>query len=169
MTRLTLSLPMAQKFRAGLKTQTRRVSPPKFKVGDVVAIAEPCVIYIEDRFEQVSVRCCYAADEANGSTANYDPEEIARCAKMPTVINRTLRSARFMPGWAERSRIRITEIREERLGDITEADAVREGFADRAAFLAYFASIDDRVPVDRLRTLADLTLPVWAISFEVVT
>ena len=35
MTRLTLSLPMARAFRAGLKTQTRRVSPPRFKVGDV--------------------------------------------------------------------------------------------------------------------------------------
>ena len=40
MTRLPLSLPMARAFRAGLKTQTRRVSPPKFSVGDVVAIAE---------------------------------------------------------------------------------------------------------------------------------
>ena len=74
-----------------------------------------------------------------------------------------------MPGWAERSRIKITEIREQALGDITEADAVREGFGSRDAFLAYFASIDDRVPVDRLRTLADLTLPVWVVSFEVVT
>jgi hypothetical protein len=112
--------------------------------------------------------CCWYAADTDWSKY-FDPAEIARCAKMPTVINRTPRSARFMPGWAERSRIKITEIREERLGDITEADAVREGFADRAAFLAYFASIDDRVPVDRLRTLADLTLPVWVVSFEVVT
>ncbi len=168
MTRLPLSLPMAQKFRAGLKTQTRRVSPPKFKVGDVVAIAEPCTISLCQAPGCVPyLHCEYAAGGA--VTLDGDPTEIARCSTMKTVINRTPRSARFMPGWAERSRIKITEIREERLGDITEADAVREGFADRAAFLAYFASIDDRVPVDRLRTLADLTLPVWAISFEVVT
>ena len=168
MTRLTLSLPMAQKFRAGLKTQTRRVSPPRFKVGDVVAIAEPCTVSLCQAPGCVPyLHCEYSAGGA--VTLDGDAEEIARCAKMPTVINRTPRSARFMPGWAERSRIRITEIREEALGDITEADAVREGFTDRAAFLAYFASIDDRVPVDRLRTLADLTLPVWVVSFEVVT
>ena len=168
MTRLPLSLPMAQAFRAGLKTQTRRVSPPRFNVGDVVAIAEPCTISLCQAPGCVPyLHCEYSAGGA--VTLDGDAEEIARCATMPTVINRTPRSARFMPGWAERSRIKITEIREEALGDITEADAVREGFADRAAFLAYFASIDDRVPVDRLRTLADLTLPVWVVSFEVVT
>ena len=160
MTRLTLSLPMAQAFRAGLKTQTRRVSPPKFNVGDVVAIAEPCTISLCQAPGCVPyLHCEYAAGGA--VTLDGDPHENARCSTMPTVINRTPRSARFMPGWAERSRIKITEIREERLGDITEADAVREGFADRAAFMAYFGTLH-KGPID-------LTLPVWAISFEVVT
>lgn len=161
MTRLTLSLPMAKAFHAGLKAQTRRVSPPRFKVGDVVAIAEPCTVSADHHPDLGDfLRCTYAADGAIKINAD-DPAEIARCAKMPTVINRTPRSARFMPGWAERSRIKITEIREERLGDITEAEAVREGFADRAAFLAYFGTLH-KGPVD-------LTRPVWAISFEVVT
>jgi len=160
MTRLTLSLPMAKAFHAGLKTQTRRVSPPKFNVGDVVAIAEPCAISLCQAPGCVPyLHCEYSAGGA--VTLDGDAEEIARCAKMPTVINRTPRSARFMPGWAERSRIRITEIREERLGDITEADAVREGFVSRDAFLAYFGTLH-KGPVD-------LTRPVWAISFEVVT
>lgn len=160
MTRLPLSLPMAQKFRAGLKTQTRRVSPPRFNVGDVVAIAEPCAISLCQAPGCVPyLHCEYSAGGA--VTLDGDAEEIARCAKMPTVINRTPRSARFMPGWAERSRIKITEIREERLGDITEADAVREGFVSRDAFLAYFGTLH-KGPID-------LTLPVWAISFEVVT
>ena len=57
--------------------------------------------------------------------------------------------------------LRILAIEEQALGDITEADAVREGFADRAAFLAYFATLH-KGPID-------LTRPVWAISFEVVT
>ena len=168
MKRLTFSLPMVRAFRARLKTQTRRVTRPRFEVGETVAIAEPCIVrHFDDMLFGESIRCCYAADD--DYTDNRDPEQIARCSTMPTVINRTPRSARFMPGWAERSRVRITEIREERLGDITEADAVREGFANVAEFMAYFASIDDRVPVDRLRTLADLNLPVWVVSFEVVT
>ena len=160
MTRLTLSLPMAKAFRAWLKTQTRRVSPPRFAVGDVVAIAEPCTISLCQAPGCVPyLHCEYAAGGA--VTLDGDAEEIARCAKMPTVINRTLRAGRFMPGWAERSRVRIAEIREERLGDITEADAVREGFTDRAAFLAYFGTLH-KGPID-------LTLPMWTISFEVVT
>jgi hypothetical protein len=44
---------MTRALRAGLKTETRRVSPPAFSVGDVVAVAEPCAIYIEDRVEQL--------------------------------------------------------------------------------------------------------------------
>jgi hypothetical protein len=151
---------MAQKFRAGLKTQTRRVSPPKFNVGDVVAIAEPCRVTIDDApGEEWLVFCRYEADGAIKS--RDDKKEWLRCSTMDTVANNTLRAGRFMPGWAERSRIRITAIEEQRLGDITEADAVREGFGSRDAFLAYFGTLH-KGPID-------LTRPVWAISFEVVT
>ena len=80
---------------------------------------------------------------------------------MKTVQNATPRAGRFMPGWAERSRIRITKIEQQPLGDITEADAIAEGFTSRQDFLAYFGTLH-KGPID-------LTLPVWAISFEVVT
>ena len=161
MKRLTFSLPMVRAFRAGLKTQTRRVSPPRFEVSEIVAIAEPCAIAYDD--ERKRLLCRYEVDRYGGGGVRScdDPAEIARCSTMPTVINRTLRAPRFMPGWAERSRVRITEIRQEALGDITEADAVREGFGSRDAFLDYFATLHPG-PVD-------LTLPVWVVSFEVVT
>ena len=158
MTRLTLSLPMAQKFHAGLKTQTRRVNPPRFAVGDVVAIAEPCTVRL-DPGEYSIVRCYYAADDA--VCILDDRAERERCATMKTVINATPRGARYMPGWAERSKVLITKIEQQHLSDITEADAVREGFVSRDAFLAYFGTLH-KGPID-------LTLPVWAISFEVVT
>lgn len=156
MKRLPFSLPMVRAFRAGLKTQTRRVSPPRFEVGEIVAIAEPCTVSLNASRD--GVICDYATGDMRIST---DPAEIARCSTMPTVINRTPRSARFMPGWAERSRIKITEIREERLGDITEADAVREGFANVAEFMAYFSTLHP--------SPLDFALPVWVVSFEVVT
>ena len=158
MTRLTFSLPMTRAFRAGLKTQTRRVSPPRFKVGDVVAIAEPCTVRL-DPGEYSLVRCYYAADET--VCILDDRAERERCSKMKTVQNATLRAGRFMPGWAERSRVRITAIEDQKLGDITEADAKAEGFGSRDDFLAYFATLH-KGPID-------LTLPVWVISFEVVT
>ena len=160
MTRLTFSLPMTRALRAKLKTQTRRVSPPRFKVGDVLAVAEPCTISLCQAPDCVPyLHCEYAA--GGEATINGDPAEIARCSTMKTVINRTLRAGRFMPGWAERSQVRITEIRQEALGDITEADAVREGFGSRGDFLAYFGTLH--------KGQIDLTLPVWAIHFEVVT
>ena len=158
MKRLPFSLPMVRAFRARRKTQTRRVNPPRFEVGEIVAIAEPCTVRL-DPGEYSIVRCYYAADDT--VCILDDLAERERCHKMTTVINRTPRSARFMPGWAERSRVRITEIRQEALGDITEADAVREGFANVAEFMAYFATLHPG-PVD-------LTLPVWVVSFEVVT
>ena len=158
MKRLPFSLPMVRAFRAGLKTQTRRVRPPRFEVGEIVAIAEPCRVEV-DSAEHGWVWCRYEVDGSDKPL--HDKAEWLRCHKMTTVINRTPRSARFMPGWAERSRVRITEIRQEALGDITEADAVREGFGSRDAFLDYFATLHPG-PVD-------LALPVWVVSFEVVT
>jgi len=66
-----------------------------------------------------------------------------------------------MPDHASPLIVRILAIEEQTLGDITDREAVAEGFADRAAFLAYFGTLH-KGPID-------LTLPVWAISFEVVT
>ena len=160
MSRIVFTLPMVRALRAGLKTQTRRVSPPRFNVGDVVAVGEPCTIALCQAPGCVPyLHCEYAAGGA--VTLDGDPAEIARCSTMPTVINRTLRSGRYLPGWAERTRLRITAIEKQRLGDITEADAKAEGFASRDDFLTYFGTLH-KGPID-------LTLPVWAIHFEVVT
>jgi hypothetical protein len=158
--RLVFSLPMTRALRAGLKTETRRASPPAFSVGEIVAVAEPCTISLCQAPGCVPyLHCEYAAGGA--ATLDGDPEEIARCATMPTVINRTRRSGRFMPGWAERTRLRIFGIEQQALGDITDQDAHAEGFGSREAFLAYFATLHKGTP--------DLTLPVWVIRFEVVT
>lgn len=158
MKRLPFSLPMVRAFRAGRKTQTRRVNPPRFEVGETVAIAEPCTVRL-DPGEYSIVRCYYAADDA--VCILDDRAERERCATMKTVQNATPRSARFMPGWAERSRVRITKIEQQPLGDITNDDAHAEGFGSRDAFLDYFATLHPG-PID-------LTLPVWVVSFEVVT
>ena len=61
-------------------------------------------------------------------------------------------------------RIRITVIRQERLQDITEADAKAEGVADVAAYRELWESINGRTPGARW---ADSPL-VWVLTFEVV-
>ena len=160
MTRLVFSLPMVRALRAGLKTQTRRVSPPRFKVGDVVGVGEPCRITIDDvPGDEWLAICRYEVDGARKS--HDDKTEWLRCCTMDTVANNTLRSGRFMPDWAIRTQLRITKIEEQRLGDISDADAIAEGFTSRDAFLTYFGTLH-KGPID-------LTLPVWAIHFEVVT
>lgn len=159
MIRIVFSLPMVRALRAGLKTQTRRVSPPRFKVGDVLGVAEPCTISLREiQSHHTFLRCDYAA---GGALTWTNEDEVERCRTMPTVINRTPRSGRFMPDWAVRTKVRIAAVEEQRLGDITEADAIAEGFTDRAAFLNYFGTLHPGP--------ADLTLPVWAIHFEVIS
>ena len=63
MKRLPFSLPKVRAIRAGLNTQTRRVSPPRFEVGEIVAIAEPCRVTIDDLpGDEWSVFCRYEVD-----------------------------------------------------------------------------------------------------------
>lgn len=167
MKRIPFSTPMMQSLRAFQKTQTRRMSPPRFKVGDTVGVIEthrisygaPTMMEVISGGRSDRLHLTYKVDRV--VVANTDPAEIARLRDMLTVQKHQWRPPMFLPDWAVRTRIRITKIEEQRLGDITEADAIAEGFTDRAAFLDYFGALH--------KGPADLTLPVWAIHFEVVT
>lgn len=61
-------------------------------------------------------------------------------------------------------RIRITAIRQERLQDITEADAKAEGVADVAAYCELWESINGKTPGARW----DANPLCWVLTFEVV-
>lgn len=56
-------------------------------------------------------------------------------------------------------RIRVTNVSSERLCDIGEDHARREGFASRAEFLQAFHEINPRTPLD---------VSVWVVEFEVL-
>lgn len=48
------------------------------------------------------------------------------------------RNARFMCRWMSRLRLCIIDVRPERVQEITEAEARKEGFCDRAEFVGYW-------------------------------
>lgn len=52
----------------------------------------------------------------------------------------------FMPRWASRLTLDITDVRVQRVEDISEEDAIAEGFENRAAFLHLFYDINERAP-----------------------
>ena len=69
------------------------------------------------------------------------------------------KSSLLMPRVRARIDLRVTSLRTERLGDIDDEGAWREGFDDRAAFLAYVADIYKKKPMS-------LDAPVWVIGFK---
>ncbi len=71
------------------------------------------------------------------------------------------RSYAVQPGRGKESigRILITEVREEMLHELSQADAIREGFRTTEEFFDYWRELYHEGPVG-------LEVPVWVISFE---
>jgi len=144
---------MVRAILDGRKTQTRRVIKPQPPCGlGKLDVSEPIWTYTESDREW---RCPYGqigdrswVREAWGVGSFYDkfaPREIPelgtpfyRADNNPrSEVVKKWRPSIFMPRWASRITLEITDVRIERVQDISEADAKAEGIFQSGAHGAY--------------------------------
>ena len=93
---------------------------PRYQVGDILRVNEALV-------KHQSGYWCYAADIAAIELSVRDPRAAEMIAWAHHKDGRT-QSPRYMPKWAARIWLEVTDVRAERVQDISRADAHAEGF-----------------------------------------
>ncbi|AZS50689.1 hypothetical protein DM558_07805 [Entomomonas moraniae] len=185
----------------GRKTQTRRPhAEPKYQVGDIVYVKEPWKIkqwyqddgdldieyvvdgtvkhksvpYEEDDsgeiFNEYWIESCDDYIEAgvpfNEENERYETPEINPCR---------LRPAEEMPEYFSRIQLKITAIRKEKLQDITEQDAIAEGFGltpkdivkeDKTPSITWFRGLWDSIYGNDESKQWQANPWVWVYEFE---
>lgn len=168
---ILFSTPMVQAILENRKTMTRRVikltgkwvesfdlPKPKYEPGDI--------LWVRETWCDVFGRLEYRADFSESKLL----DRIARYGK---VISKW-RPSIFMPKEAARLYLRVTDVRVERLQDITEEDAKAEGIEPRFSIQDQFSSDIARLRFSELwddinggRGYWWYTNPwVWVYSFE---
>jgi hypothetical protein len=175
--------PMVRSVRNGSKTQTRRVV--KFRHDDGFP-ANPYGIPGDRLWVRETWRVSSAHDNLppsqipKGTTVEY-------LADGPGILDGKTRPSIYMPRWASRITLQITDVRVIRLQEISKADARAEGIAElplQAGQAGAWWSADptqpalhSRTPIAAFRLLWEsihgqgswLDNPmVWAISFQLI-
>lgn len=143
---IIFSAPMVRAILSGAKTQTRRVMKVRchsicegddgklWPWSEDAELAEdfwhPCPfgqpgdrLWVRETWKHIEGGAIY--DASGGTIDAFDPETIYR-ADRPNRYGPWM-SPIHMPRWASRITLEITDVRVERLQDISEADAVAEG------------------------------------------
>ena len=133
---------------------------PYGSVGDQLWVRESCYIWDRGVGNQSDREVVYL-DDPDLETILFDRAEIAavkRRGHFPVHIgNWYKRTAMFMPKWACRTWLEVTEVHVEQLGNITDADAKAEGMRGIREFIEFWKSIH--------RTW-DPALWVWVLWFK---
>ena len=145
---ILFSGPMVQALLAGRKTQTRRVINTKggpnnifsgawtddfvlnpenaewrakqipFAVGDLLWVREGWCHFPENAPDGMGELVYYRADNGNDSRTSKEVMQKNGVAWQPSI---------FMPRWASRLTLKVTDVRAKRLRDISDTDAAAEG------------------------------------------
>lgn len=176
---ILFSAPMVRAILDGRKTMTRRVMKPQ---------PEDCTYHHGSAVYRVEKKCTYGvpgdllwvretwASDVDGCPAglSYRADHLDPRGDGPANPMRW-RPSIFMPRWASRLKLRITNVSVERLREITEHDAMREGVNAESvstqpgiySYRAPFAELWDSINAGRGFGW-DANPWVWVIGFEVV-
>ena len=180
---IPFSAPMVRAILDGAKTQTRRVIKPQPSVAEgkycpvlrwkdlidtPLAIGPACLagfcphgqpgdrLWVRESLHHCPRRNCAAYAEDNGAVmrdgewAEWEWQRLT----LPSI---------YMPRWASRLTLEIESVRAERVQDISEADAVAEGFAGVEAFRETWDALNTK------RGFGWDTKPwVWVLKFRKV-
>mgnify|MGYP001809841647 CR=1 FL=1 len=193
---ILFSAPMVRALLAGTKTQTRRAWREQPPAGVRVAyVPGHTRTPYGQRGDRLWVREAWRTTGDDGRCDDMPPRDLQPHsvwyeadgdAHWRTLVGK-LRPSMFMPRWASRITLEVTEVRVERLQVISEADAIAEGIEqftdflpsghwrryDKATFNSYVSS-----PVDSYASLWEsINGPeswaanpwVWAVSFRRIT
>ena len=130
---IIFSAPMVREILSGAKTQTRRIVKPRhmatvyaeqFPILTMCPFGKPGDrLWVRETWKHIEGGAIY---DASGCTIDaFDPETIYR-ADRPNQSGPWM-SPIHMPRWASRITLEITDVRVERLQDISGMDAKREG------------------------------------------
>lgn len=166
---ILFSAPMIRALLSGTKTQTRRVVKPQPNVYGLVPLGDTFIDAGEWQIRQsgiikIGIGARLWVREAWRTLQKWDdlkPSHLADDASKITfeadAENRNklwafgkLRPSMFMPRWASRLTLTVTDVRVERLQEISETDAISEGIdaydgmdADCSGYLNYANNSDD--------------------------
>jgi len=174
---ILFSAPMVQALLAGTKTQTRRVFRPpapfvETDEGIFIQVALGNMKMPYSVGDQLWVREAWRSDISwdadkpsnlpQGASVRYEADGMWRWTGCPGKMRPSL----FMPRWASRITLEVTDVRLQRLQDICEADCIAEGiesvadsFGNGPAYCDYgLGDINDMAewyarPIDSYRSL----------------
>lgn len=126
-----------------------------YKIGEIVAVAQSYTAIL-DQLEDPANFCCSEHWEAIASMRAY----YVGFQGHPGATNKMFVSAEYMPHF-----IRITEIRFERLKDISDEDCLREGVGISATPRETFSALIDKISG---RGTWDSNPWVWVYEFKLI-
>lgn len=134
---IIFSAPMVRALLQGRKTQTRRVLKPQPVMSEVTAWIVPPYATGDRLWVREAWRPHYLGDDVWNLDVSYPADSERRTImdgefgdndwNWPKAADRGNASPIYMPRWASRITLSVTDVRVQRLQDISEADAVAEG------------------------------------------